>query len=93
MTVKWEDITSYTRGEQSAWAVPRTWAVMIGVYRVIITRHRDFKSDDWILRCYKADIDADKIESKALVDAQKEAIRTVWQKLEDGVAAFREAMT
>lgn len=47
--MKWKDIASFSKGDNDR--TPRTWETHAGDIRIVVTRHRDYAPDKWILRC------------------------------------------
>lgn len=46
MSIKWEDISSYTRGAER---IPDTWKAQVGPFCVKVHRHVYHEPDDWLL--------------------------------------------
>lgn len=69
--MKWEDTTSYSRGDDKR--IPRTWKARIKSFTLVVTRHIHHAPDIWIFNCepfcreYELtakDIDAAKVEAE-----------------------------
>ena len=46
---RWKDITSFSETDKER--MPRTWELSFGGFRLIVTRHRAFAPDMWVMTC------------------------------------------
>lgn len=85
--MEWNDTTSYTRGERGT-VEPKTWTLLLSGSRaaynleIIMTRHRSYEPDVWLMSCRTVGIEHVKLKNKDLRLAQSEAITLVKKKLE-----------
>lgn len=84
----WKDVTSYGGGTGPK--VPTTWELISGHLRVVVTRHIHYDPEAWVLRCPAVGIDLQELKEPDLEDAQREAIRLVYVRIENLVADVSE---
>ena len=67
----WKDISSHSKSSKDR--TPKTWQTSIAGIRLVITRHRDYDPDDWIVRSHPELLDSELLESKDVDAAKAEA--------------------
>ncbi len=81
----WRDVTSYSRGDTVR--EPRSWEIVLGPERIVVTRHVQFDVDDW---CMAWRGDPPRVISRgSLAEAQEIAIGLVEAHAERTIAAVR----
>lgn len=77
----WRDVTSYSQSDKDR--TPRTWEVRFGGLRITVTRHIDYKKDQWLLCCNNLnlkrplaskDVKEAACQAKAMVQAHLEQL-------------------
>lgn len=80
--IKWEDTTSYRRGERYH-AEPQSWEAQVGVIRIAVVRYPEQPA--WSMRCDGCDVEEFDIGTDA--DAAKEdALEILREWLQDHCA-------
>lgn len=78
--MQWKDITSFSKSDTDR--TPKTWQTTAGDFRIVVTRHRDYAPDKWVLNCNPffdakelaaTDIDLAKASAVALVQGRLSA--------------------
>jgi hypothetical protein len=49
LDMQWKDVTTFSQVEKDR--TPQTWVAMAGDFRIVVTRHRDYPPEKWILQC------------------------------------------
>lgn len=74
MTIEWRDIT--TRKRDGRVEEPRTWEIVSGTLRVVVTRHLDHPGE-WLMRCDEIGIGLSPLKSRDIEEAKLEALSRV----------------
>lgn len=83
--MKWNDETSYQRGESNR--TPRTWTARAGRFRITMFRHRHFPADAWLVTCEPL-FDTRQLKATDVEQAKAEAIALVREGLQEAVDAL-----
>lgn len=75
----WKDVSSWSRSDTVR--TPKTWEASASGMRIVITRHRDYPPDAWILRCSEVGLDLLQLMAVDLEEAQLEALGLVRGRL------------
>jgi hypothetical protein len=84
MTSKWEDVTSYSKGERGVIS-PKVWRVKSGPLTVIVVSGYIYNPDFWVVSCHALGMDAVNTKLPATYSAtlaQKVALNLVRFELE-----------
>ena len=84
----WTDITSYSRTDKAR--IPRTWELRAGGLRLVVTRHRDFLADSWVMQTYPSIINYAPLGSHEVEAAKQEAIERTMSALEQMLDGLRK---
>lgn len=88
--MRWEDTTSYSRGERGK-VDPRTWEAKAGPLRVVVTRQ--FRLDGWYMSCdlvgldvvpVSDDLEAAKLDAVAMVCGAVEQLAKYGEQFKRG---------
>jgi hypothetical protein len=83
----WKDATGYGRDDRER--TPRTWELAVGRSRLVVTRHRDYGPDVWLMRCDGGlFIGCRELKAKDVADAKVEALAFARSYAESIAAAF-----
>jgi len=74
MPLTWKDETAYEP------RIPRTWVADTAV-RIVVTRHRHYPDDTWVLRCELPGLDTYDLKTNNLEEAKAKALALVENKL------------
>jgi hypothetical protein len=85
---KWTDVTGYSQDDPSP-RTPMSWETTCNWLRIVVTRHRDFDPDVWVLHAHGIGIVAFRLSSRGLPDAKREALSLVRMKLAQALAAIQ----
>jgi hypothetical protein len=86
MSVKWEDVTSWSRrDDEKARKTPLTWQADVGPLRLVVTRHMHLAPTDWLIRCDGLNINSDIGGNVSAAAAQAKLVALVERQLRDAL--------
>lgn len=71
----WVDTTAYRQGEPSR--IPRTWTLQLTDLRIVVTRHRDYAAETWVMLAYPVLGAPRELKSGEIDAAKSEALEIV----------------
>lgn len=78
MSVQWEDVTSYSRGERGK-VEPREWLAFSDA--VSLSVHRVLYCDGWFWTCYMLDVHRAPLKESTAAKAKREAALELMERL------------
>ncbi len=90
MKLNWKDETSYSKGRFGR--VARTWVLTLPWIGIVVTRHRDFDPEQWLLNCVQLGITDHELASKDVEVAKREALEFCAERCGEYMESLAEAL-
>jgi hypothetical protein len=80
----WKDCTSWSQGHtKEQRKTPRTWELKVGSFRLVITRHRDYDADQWVLLASGLIISDLLLKARDVDDAKREVAAIIGARMRE----------
>lgn len=88
---KWKDITGYSKGEER---IPRSWELILGRLRIVITRLHGHDPEQWYGRCFELGITDIHVGAPGLSveNAQQVMLKRIQKLLKEALSNVNKAL-